>query len=97
MRTERIRALPEEVFSAAQAALKSRGSLRDPCGRCGCRRGQHLPGKTFSYSKSGGSSGKSIELPVLAPTSCDCHHCICSCVGFVEPFPGQKFQKCVYE
>jgi hypothetical protein len=89
--------IPRGEFQDAQSALMRAGMPSDPCGRCGCRRKHHFPKPTFSFSKSGGSSGKSRELPVLAPTSCDCPFCICSCVGFVEPFAGQKFERCVYE
>ena len=74
----------------------ARGKPDDPCGRCGCSRDAHLPKPTFSYAKSGGSSGKAIEIPVLAPTSCDCPYCICSCVEFVEPHRGQPYWGCPY-
>src|SRR5271154_6831073 len=60
-----------EKFKEAQAFLISNGRANDPCGKCGCRRDMLLPTPTFSYAKTGGSSGKSRELPVLAPTSCD--------------------------
>jgi hypothetical protein len=83
-------------FKGQQAQLMRSGKPEDPCGDCGCRRDSHLPKKTFSYAKSGGSSGKSIEVAVLAPTSCDCKYCICYCTGFVEPFDNQKHQCCVY-
>ena len=85
------------AFAIAQEAMMVAGDPADPCGRCGCRRDGHLPKPAFSYAKSGGSSGKSIELPVLAPTSCDCEHCICSCVAWVEPYYGQPHWRCVYE
>lgn len=85
------------VFAEAQARLKKAGKAEDPCGRCGCRRDGHMPKPTYSYAKSGGSSGKSVEVPVLAPTSCDCKFCTCSCVEFVEPFSGQKFLRCTVE
>jgi hypothetical protein len=71
--------------------------LTDPCGRCGCSRAGHQPGKTYSYAKSGGSSGKSHEIPILARTCCVCKFCFCFCTAFVEPFKGQKFLKCVYD
>jgi hypothetical protein len=94
-------------FKAIQAALLRAGAPTDACGRCGCPRaersvdgrswaGGHLPKPTFSYAKSGSSSGRSRELPVLAPTSCDCSCCICFCTGWVEPFAGQPFLRCTY-
>lgn len=89
--------IPRGEFNDAQNALMRRGSTEDPCGRCGCRRKHHLPKPTFSYATSGASSGKSHELPTLAPTCCECKLCFCFCVGFVEPFAGQPFAKCVYE
>lgn len=89
--------IPPEVFRAAQQALRQAGHLDDPCGRCGCMRRYHLPHITFSYAKTGGSSGRSREIPVLAPTSCDCKWCLCSCVAFVEPEWEQAGMRCVYE
>lgn len=69
----------------------------DPCGRCGCIRKAHEPPKTFSYAKTGASSGKSHELPITARTCCwECKFCMCSCVAWVEPFEGQRFTRCVY-
>jgi len=85
------------AFDAAQLELMSQGDPMDPCGRCGCRRKGHRPGRSFSFAKTGASSGNSHEIPVRAPTSCDCPFCICSCVGFVEPFPGQKYLACTAE
>ena len=84
-----------EQFREAQRRLMSRGKFEDPCGRCGCKRLTHLPDRTFSYAKSGGSSGKSHEVPVQAPTCCECKYCLCFCVGFVEPFIGQPFLMCL--
>ena len=55
------------------------------------------PDKYFNYAKSGGSSGKSKNILVLAVTCCDCKHYFCFCVGFVEPFEGQPFLKCIYD
>lgn len=87
------------LIEPSEADLMKNGSPDDPCGRCGCRRVDHKNGKTFSYTHaSGGSSGKSRELPITARTSCNsCKYCICSCTAFVEPFDGQPFQRCVYE
>ena len=81
-------------FREAQRLLRSRGNPEDPCGRCGCKRIGHLPGRTYSYAKSGGSSGKSREIPVLAPTCCDCEFCFCFCVAFLEPSTNQPFSIC---
>ncbi len=89
--------LSKEEFAAQQASLKAAGHPDDPCHRCGCRRKHHRPPPTFSYAKSGGSSGKSREIPVLAPTCCHCPFCFCSCVAFVEPEWGQKWEACLYE
>lgn len=34
---------------------------------------------------------------VRALTSCaTCPHCICFCIGFIEPFEGQPYKECVY-
>jgi hypothetical protein len=99
--------IPPAEFKAAQAALLRAGKPEDACGRCGCPRaersldgrswaGGHLPKPTFSHAKSGSSSGRSKELPVLAPTSCDCSCCICFCTGWIEPFAGQPFLRCTY-
>jgi hypothetical protein len=85
------------VFQEQQKTLAARGAPEDPCGECGCRRKYHLPKPTFSYAKSGGSSGRSIELNCLAPTSCECKYCLCACVAFIEPFEGQRSARCVYE
>ena len=84
-----------EQFREAQRILLSRGNPEDPCGRCGCKRGTHLPPRTYSYAKTGASSGKSHEIPVQAPTCCECKFCFCFCVGFIEPFPNQPFRICV--
>jgi len=84
-------------FREAQALLMSRGHSEDSCGRCGCKRKFHLPNRTYSYAKTGGSSGKSHEILVLAPISCDCKFCFCFCVAFVEPFPTQPFRFCVFD
>jgi hypothetical protein len=89
--------IPRGEFADIQNALMRAGSPEDPCGRCGCRRKHHLPTRTFSYATSGASSGKSHELPTLAPTCCNCKFCFCFCVGFVEPFAGQRFAQCIYE
>lgn len=93
IRSGRLR-IDDAVFKEAQDRLRAAGKPEDPCGRCGCRRDGHLPGKTFSYAKSGGSSGNSKEIPVLAPWSCDCKYCLCFCVEFIEPFEGQPFVVC---
>jgi hypothetical protein len=92
-----IKALTRAEFEAAQEALMSRGKPADPCGACGCARKSHKAKSTFSYAKSGASSGKSVLIPTLAPTCCECPHCFCFCTTFVEPFAGQKFLRCVYE
>jgi hypothetical protein len=84
-------------FREVQRLLRVLGNPDDPCGRCGCKRVYHLPARTFSYAKSGGSSGKSREISVQAPTSCDCKFCFCFCVAFVEPFPAQPFRFCLYD
>jgi len=84
-------------FEQAQKELMARGSPDDPCGHCGCRRKYHRPTKTFSYAKSGGSSGKSVELNVLAPTCCECKYCFDDCVAFVEPYKGQRSLRCTFE
>lgn len=84
-------------FREAQRLLRTRGNPDDPCGRCGCKRIFHLPTRTYSFAKSGGSSGKSHEIPTLAPTCCDCEFCFCFCVAFVEPFPGQPFELCLFD
>ena len=80
-------------FIAAQNALKARGNPDDPCADCGAARKHHLPNRTFSYAKTGASSGNSRELPVLAPTSCDSPNHLCACVAFREVddarVPGQ--------
>lgn len=89
--------IPRGEFKDIQSALMRAGMPEDPCGRCGCRRKDHFPTPTFSFAKSGGSSGKSHELPCLAPTCCVCHFCFCFCVAFVEPFAGQKYMQCIYE
>lgn len=95
--TNRRTHLEPEKFAALQKALRQAGQPGDPCAACGCRRDAHLPKPTFSYAKSGGSSGRSVEIPVLAPTSCDCPHCICSCVAYREPEYGQRHWECVYQ
>ncbi len=81
-------------FRAAQRRLRAQGNPEDPCGRCGCQRIGHLPPPTYSFAKSGGSSGKSHEIPVQAPTCCSCKYCFCFCVAFVEPFTNQPFRIC---
>lgn len=93
----RMKPLPRIEFKGAQSALMQRGTPEQGCGACGCRREHHLPPPTFSYAKSGGSSGGSVELPCIAPTSCSCPYCLCCCTHFVEPFEGQPFLKCTYE
>jgi len=94
-RNGRLQISPVE-FAGQQEELMRRGKPQDPCGYCGCTRGEHHPKPTFSYAKSGGSSGKSVELNVLAPTSCDCHFCICACIAFAEPYEGQPHMRCLY-
>lgn len=89
--------IDSRVFQQQQETLTASGAPEDPCGECGCRRKYHLPKPTFSYAKSGGSSGRSIELNCLAPTSCECKYCLCACVAFIEPFEGQRSLRCVYE
>jgi hypothetical protein len=84
-------------FEAQQAAMMRAGDPDTPCGRCGCRRDRHLPGRTFSHATSGASSGKSHEVPVLAPTCCVCKYCFCFCTAFVEPFEGQPWLACIYD
>lgn len=81
-------------FRAAQRRLRAQGNPEDPCGRCGCTRIGHLPPPTYSFAKSGGSSGKSHEIPVQAATCCDCKYCFCFCVAFVEPFLNQPLRIC---
>jgi hypothetical protein len=85
------------LIETPESELMKIGSPGDACGRCGCKRKSHKNKETFSYSKSGGSSGRSVELPITARTSCDCHFCICFCVAFIEPFKGQPYTRCVYE
>lgn len=72
------RALTRIEFKAAQSALMRAGNPEDACGRCGCRRRYHLPAQASSQ----------------APTSCECKHCLCFCVEFMEPFPGQPRERC---
>jgi hypothetical protein len=50
-------------FRAAQRRLRAQGNPQDPCGRCGCMRNGHLPPPTYSFAKSGGSSGKVSRDP----------------------------------
>ena len=70
----------------------------DPCGRCGCERRFHNPPKSYSYAKTGSSSGKSHMIEIKARTCCDsCPHCFCFCIAWIEPFKGQPFQRCYYE
>jgi len=38
------------------------------CARCGDDGSYHRPPKTYSYAKTGGSSGKSHEVPITART-----------------------------
>lgn len=53
----------------------------DRCERCHQERADHLPGATYSYGKSGFSSGGTHESPVVAVTS----GTLSSCVAFIEP------------
>lgn len=71
-------------FAAAQKALMARGGPDDPCAACGCKRKHHLPPRTYSYAKTGGSSGNSHNVYVLAPTCCHSPESFCSCVAFRE-------------
>ena len=70
----------------------------DPCGRCGCQRKYHNPPPFDDYAKTGSSSGNAHKVIIKARTCCyNCKFCFCFCVGFIEPFEGQPFQRCVYE
>lgn len=70
----------------------------DPCGRCGCQRQYHNPPDSYTSAKSGYTSGKAVAHKVWAPTCCDsCPFCLCFCTGFLEPFKGQRYLRCVYE
>jgi hypothetical protein len=92
---QRIENMPSETlspqeFKQIQSDLKNRGGEDDRCGDCGCKRNAHVPKDFFMYAKSGFSSGQAVAIPNLAPTHCDCKHCLCSCVAFVEPALGQR-------
>jgi hypothetical protein len=69
-----MKPIPRGEFADAQNALMRAGAPEDPCGRCGCARKVHRPDSSYSYAKSGGSSGKSHQIPVLAPTCCACKY-----------------------
>jgi len=73
----------------------------DPCGRCGCQRGFHNPPKSYTKSKfrvHGPGAAQHDSITITARSCCDtCPHCTCFCVGFIEPFDGQPFLRCVYE
>ena len=77
-----------------QDEMMKAGSPDTKCGRCGCIRKHHQNKKTFSYAKSGGSSGKSREILIRAITSCECPFCLCFCIGFIEPV--QEINPCFY-
>ena len=68
-----------------------------PCGRCGCQQRYHNPPSAWSGSK-GYSWGNARWNKTKAMTCCDsCPHCICFCSGFLEPFIGMPFERCLYE
>jgi hypothetical protein len=72
----------------------------DPCGRCGCRRDGHNPPKSFTRSKfrvHAPSLKSNDTFYVKALNSCECKHCICFCIGFIEPLEGQPYARCIYE
>jgi hypothetical protein len=70
----------------------------DHCGRCGCERRFHNPPASYSYAKTGASSGRAHQIKILARTCCDnCPHCFCFCTAWVEPYEGQPYVRCVYE
>lgn len=76
---------------------ETKNSQTDPCGRCGCERRFHNPPKSYSYAKTGSSSGKSHMIEIKARTCCDsCPHCFCFCIAWIEPFEGQPYKECVY-
>jgi hypothetical protein len=65
-----------------------------PCGLCGCQFRYHNPPKTSSSHRA----SHSFTVVTKALTCCySCPHCMCFCVGFVEPFEGMPFERCVYE
>lgn len=71
-----------------------------PCGRCGCKAKHHNPPKAYTAARDVRNMGpyQRPQVIVQAKTCCDsCPTCICFCVGFVEPFPGQPFERCVYD
>jgi hypothetical protein len=82
-----------EEFAAAQKALMARGAPEDPCADCGEPRKYHLPPRVYSFAKTGGSSGNSHNVHVLAPTCCHSPNGFFSCVAFREkddpPVRGQ--------
>jgi hypothetical protein len=53
------------------------------CARCGHPDTDHQPPKSFGYAKTGGSSGKSHEVPIQARACCWSNP-MCTCVEFVE-------------
>lgn len=70
---------------SSQTEMMAHGSPEDHCGRCNCLRRHHQNKKTYSYAKTQASSGRSREIPITAVTSCECPHCFCFCIGFIEP------------
>jgi hypothetical protein len=53
------------------------------CARCGFPGSHHRPGKSFSYAKTGASSGKSHEIPITART-CNFTDTLTTCVAFCK-------------
>jgi hypothetical protein len=53
------------------------------CARCKSKGSYHRPPKTFSYAKTGGSSGKSKEIPITART-CNWSEPLTNCIAFAR-------------
>jgi hypothetical protein len=53
------------------------------CARCGQAGSYHRPPATYSYAKTGASSGNSREVPITART-CNWSHPLTTCVAFAR-------------
>ena len=58
------------------------------CARCGEDGGHHRPPMTFSYAKTGASSGHSHEVPITART-CNWSHPLTTCIAFSRKAPDE--------